>query len=139
MVNHWSHKLDSVGESPSARALRSGHARVTGLVLAVSEESVESQASVPELILFARNSQVQEVRECIERGDDFEATDNHGLTAMHWAAITGCLDLIKLLVNRGALVNPRDIQLTDLTPLNIARLMGYEDVAQFLVNHGGLE
>ena len=67
MVNHWSHKLDSVGESPSSRALRSGHARVTALVLAVSEESVESQASVPELILFARNSQVQEVRECIER------------------------------------------------------------------------
>ena len=58
---------------------------------------------------------------------------------MHWAAITGCLDLAKLLVNRGASVNPRDTQLTDLTPLNIARLMGYEELARFLVAHGGLE
>jgi hypothetical protein len=36
-------------------------------------------------------------------------------------------------------VNPRDTQLTDLTPLNIARLMGYDELAQFLVRHGGLE
>ena len=82
---------------------------------------------------------MRQVRECIEQGHDFEVMDNHGLTAMHWAAITGCLDLVKLLINRGAQVNPRDSQLTDLTPLNIARLMGYEDVARYLVHYGGLE
>ncbi|MEA3365149.1 MAG: ankyrin repeat domain-containing protein [Candidatus Hydrogenedentes bacterium] len=109
------------------------------LVMRVSEEPEVSEENVPELIRFARNSQVREVRECIEQGHDFDVVDSHGLTAMHWAAITGCLDLAKLLVNRGAQINPRDSQLTDLTPLNIARLMGYDAVAQFLVTRGGLE
>jgi ankyrin repeat protein len=75
----------------------------------------------------------------MERGDNFEKPDKHGLTPMHWAAITGCLDLARLLVNRGALVNPRDTRLTDLTPLNIARLMRYDELVRFLVSHGGLE
>ncbi len=139
MDEHWAERLDDIGESPTSRALRSGHARVMTLVLTVAEESSESVEEVPKLIQFARKSLVQQVRECIERGDNFEMPDNHGLTPMHWAAITGCLDLAKLLVNRGASVNPRDTQLTDLTPLNIARLMGYEELARFLVAHGGLE
>ncbi|MFO7973420.1 MAG: ankyrin repeat domain-containing protein [Candidatus Hydrogenedentota bacterium] len=139
MDNHWSNKVDDLGETPTSRALRSGHARVVSLVMTIAEEPQRIERDVPELIQFARNSQVREVRECMERGHDFEVVDNHGLTAMHWAAITGCLDLAKLLVNRGALVNPRDTRLTDLTPLNIARLMGYDEVSRFLVQHGGLE
>lgn len=137
--NHWSNAVDELGESPTSRALRSGHARLVSLVMTVAEESRASEIDVPELIRFARNSQVREVRECIERGEDFEAVDNHGLAPMHWAAITGCLDLAKLLVNRGALVNPRDTQLTDLTPLHVARLMGHDELARFLLTHGGLE
>ena len=139
MCADWSHQLDDVGESPSSRALRSGHARMMTLILNVAEEPAETDADVPELIRFARNSDVRGVQECMERGDNFEMPDGHGLTPMHWAAITGSMDLAKLLVNRGALVNPRDTQLTDLTPLNIARLMGYDELAQFLVRHGGLE
>jgi len=115
--NHWSNRFDDLGETPTSRVLRSGHARLVSLVMRVSEEPGVSEENVPELIRFARNSQVREVRECMEQGHDFNVVDSHGLTAMHWAAITGC----------------------DLTPLNIARLMGYDEVARFLVKHGGLE
>ncbi len=135
----WPHRLDEVGESPSSRALRSGHARVITMILNVAEDRAEPDAGVSELIQCARNCDVKGVRECMERGDNFEKPDKHGLTPMHWAAITGCMDLARLLVNRGAQVNPRDTRLTDLTPLNIARLMRYDELVRFLVNHGGLE
>ena len=139
MSRHWADELDAAGDTPLSRALRSGHPRLTALILAVVEESRTEDEKVPALIRFARNSRVRKVRNCIDRGHDFDAKDNHGLSAMHWAAITGCLDLAKLLINRGAQVNPRDGQLTDLTPLTIARLMGNEEVARYLAAHGGLE
>lgn len=136
---HWADKLDAVGETPVSRVLRSGHPRLVALIMAVAEESRTRKHSVPDLIRFARHSQVRKVRNCIEEGHDLDVQDTYGLSAMHWAAITGCLDLAKLLINRGGQVNPRDGQLTDLTPLTIARLMGYEEVARYLATHGGLE
>ncbi|MCL4219359.1 MAG: ankyrin repeat domain-containing protein, partial [Candidatus Hydrogenedentes bacterium] len=84
-----------------------------------------------------RNARVEAVKAALENGADINATDGYGLTALHWAGINGCLDLAKLLVNRGANVNPREEGITDMTPFALAKWLGYEEVAAYIEDCGG--
>ncbi len=138
MSEDWMYEIDEEGRTPMTRALECGHPRVVELIVSLSEEGADSGGG-PELPLHlaARNGRVAEVREHIEQGADMDEADDHGLTPLHWAALNGCLDLAKLLVNRGAGINEPDVRFTGLTPMEIARLMGYRELVQFLATQGG--
>ena len=42
------------------------------------------------------------VKECLEKGAQLDAVDDQGWSALMWAAITGKIDLMQLLIKRGA-------------------------------------
>lgn len=136
MVEDWGTTVDDLGETPISRALKCGHSGTVTLILRIAEPANE-EADTP-LHRAARNSNVPEVRHQLEQGADINQRDPNGMTALHWAAVNGCMDLAKLLVNRGADVNARESMTTDFTPLTLAKWMGYDDIAELLVYHGGL-
>ena len=135
MTDDWTNTEDAFGETPVSRALKCGHSATATLIMKVIEPP--NPALDTPLHEAARNSRIADVKFSLESGADINATDGYGLTALHWAAITGYLDLAKLLINRGANINPREESITDLTPFALAKWLGYEEFAEFLEEQGG--
>lgn len=69
--------------------------------------------------------------ECTTR---FEDTIVQGVTALWCAASRGHLDVVKLLVRKGAKVN--HLTKNDSTPLRAACFTGRLDIVQYLISHG---
>lgn len=68
--------------------------------------------------------------------------DENGCTFMHWAAVTGRIDLLKLLVDAGASIDD-DARYSKtaekpyyLSPLEVAVSLGHCDACNFLLAHG---
>ncbi|HXK43656.1 MAG TPA: ankyrin repeat domain-containing protein [Anaerolineae bacterium] len=76
----------------------------------------------------AQNSEA--VRRRIAAGDNIEATDSYGQTALHWAAKNESVEIVNLLLLAGANVNARDED--GETPLQAARLKGRSTIAEVL-------
>ncbi len=68
----------------------------------------------------------------LERGADIEVRNKGGLTALHAAAYGGNLDVVKLLVAKGAAVNDNK-NFYQMTPLHAAAEEGHADVVAFLL------
>jgi ankyrin repeat protein len=58
---------------------------------------------------------------------------SNGLPPLHQAALAGDLELIKILIERGADVNAVSM---DQTPLSEAIMSGHKDVVEYLLEHG---
>jgi ankyrin repeat protein len=69
-----------------------------------------------------------EGRACINEGDEI------GLTPLHWAATNSKLGAVKLLVERGAKVDP--ISDKRGTPLTQAAKYGFHNIAEYLLSMG---
>lgn len=135
--NAWLYVSDEQGETPLSRGLGCGYEPAVNLILTISEPADTSNEDP--IFDACRESRVSDVRQMLEDGVNLDIADDYGLTPLHWAAITGCTDLAKLLINRGAHVNPRDGNVTDMTPTALARWLGYQDLAKLLSDNGGLE
>jgi ankyrin repeat protein len=61
------------------------------------------------------------------------ARDRYGATPLHWAANEGQIDLVELLVARGANVDARDNR--GATATAIARVKGHLDIVELLQRH----
>ncbi|KAG2180895.1 hypothetical protein INT43_008475 [Umbelopsis isabellina] len=66
--------------------------------------------------------------------DSINDRDDQGLTALHYASDGGHLDVIKLLVEKGADVNA--LTNDHETPLHYACLSERADAAKYLIDHG---
>ena len=137
MSNDWLYELDEEGQTPLLRGLTSGNSGATLLILNVAEET-GAEKPKESIHVAAAAGHVERVRELLDEGADPNAMDANGLALMHRAAMNGSLDLAKLLINRGADVNAREQQVTAMTPLSLARWMGYHDVATYIANYGGM-
>jgi len=73
----------------------------------------------------------------LEHGANANSPDNMGMTTLHWAALSGHQEVAELLLEKGAEVNVRDGFAGGLTPLSVAKLMGYDELAETIGQHGG--
>lgn len=90
--------------------------------------------ALPDLLEAARSNNAKELRRALDRGAAISGRDEHGRTALHWAAIGGSADMAAILLDRGAEVDAR-AQL-GMTPLHWAAVAGKADVADLLVRRG---
>ncbi|KAK0641741.1 hypothetical protein B0T16DRAFT_220282 [Cercophora newfieldiana] len=70
---------------------------------------------------------IANAKQLLQRGADLDATDNAGNTPLHWAALAGIKELVRLLLRRGA--DPNACDCNGLRPLDLARM---EDVREML-------
>lgn len=75
---------------------------------------------------------LESVQALIDHGADVNVPDPQGVTPLHWAVLNGRTDVTTLLLQKGAHVHERAPVMGDLAPLDIARLMGYDDLAGVL-------
>ncbi|CAH2043601.1 unnamed protein product, partial [Iphiclides podalirius] len=98
-----------------------------------------TQARVPELpqpdcSFHAKAGRGEITREDVKLEQYVDITDEHGLTALHWAASYGQLNSCQDLVWSGADVNMRGPE--GETALHLAAAGGHHEVVKFLLNEG---
>ena len=67
----------------------------------------------------------------IEQGADLDAEDA-GSTSLHVAALTGEIEIVKYLIEKGAFIGPKT-DYNDQVPLHLAAEEGNIEIAQYLV------
>jgi len=89
---------------------------------------------LPPLLDAARRGDLRAIRERLDSGGSVEERDDHGRTALHWAAIGGSREAGSLLLDRGAdVAAPAQLK---MTPLHWAALAGQAEVADLLLRRG---
>ena len=74
------------------------------------------------------------LRELIdENADSVDATDDYGMTPLHWAARAGSMQCAEMLLSGGALVNP--LNKARRTPLQLAAESDRADMIRLLARH----
>jgi hypothetical protein len=87
------------------------------------------------LILAAATERVEFVRELLSHNADPEAADNNGATALHCTAYNGNPVIVRLLLNQGINIDPRE-SIWKWTPLHLASRQGHRYVARLLLAYG---
>lgn len=87
------------------------------------------------LFVAAEKGEIATVQKFLDGGGDVNAADKNKLTLLNWAAYGGSLDLVKILVAKGADVNAH-ANPKAWTPLMNASATGFALVATFLLDHG---
>lgn len=83
----------------------------------------------------AMRGEVEQVRTLLRAGEDVNAAQGDGMTALHWAAENGEVELAQMLLYAGANVGAVT-RLGDYTPLHIASRAGRERVVSALIDAG---
>lgn len=63
---------------------------------------------------------------------DVNARSCDGMTALHWACLRGNLEIARMLLSANADPHMRNESLDGLTPKNLARLMGHQELTELL-------
>jgi len=75
------------------------------------------------------------VKELLEQGSDINASNRHGQTPLHLAAKQGNSELMRLLLEQGALVDAAE-SAAGYTPLHTAATQGRADLCELLIRYG---
>ena len=90
----------------------------------------DEELHLPELVYWASLGELAEVEKSLANGTDVNSADEEGYSALHAAAENGYLDVVKLLVEKGANVRHK----TQYTALELAEMAGNDDVVAYLKN-----
>jgi ankyrin repeat protein len=125
--------IDPNGVQSLYYALREGSLKSAELLLASPKTKVDERTPADEtpLMMASLRGQTEIARKLIARGADVNKT---GWTPLHYAATSGHVDIIKLLLDESAYIDAESPNGT--TPLMMAAHYGTREAARFLLQAG---
>lgn len=106
-------------------------------ILTIAFLSFSSFASSTLLTVAAKNGYIDVVQRLISAGDNVDATDENGYTALLLAAMHGHTDVVQALVIAGADINA--LANGESTPLHLATMRGHANVVDALLQVPDIE
>jgi ankyrin repeat protein len=103
-----------------------------GLVIALSVGLSAAESPVADA---AARGDREAVKSLLKQAADVNAAQGDGMTALHWAAMNGDLELAQMLIFAGANVRATT-RLGTYTPLYLASQQGHGNVIQALIKAG---
>ena len=88
----------------------------------------DDELHLPELVYWASLGELAEVEKSLVNGVDVNSTDNEGYSALQAAAENGYLDVVKLLVEKGANVHYKG----EYTALQLAEMTEHVEIIEYL-------
>lgn len=88
----------------------------------------DSELHLPELIYWASLGEITEVETVLNNGADVNQIDDEGYSALQAAAENGYLDVVQLLVAKGANVAYKG----QFTALELAEMAGEQEIVDYL-------
>lgn len=88
----------------------------------------DEELHLPELVYWASLGEVEEIEKLLAQGVDVNQTDDEGYSALQAAAENDNLDVVKLLVEKGANVAYKG----EYTALQLAEMAGNSAVVDYL-------
>ncbi|WP_192455668.1 ankyrin repeat domain-containing protein [Acinetobacter oleivorans] len=88
----------------------------------------DEELSLPELVYWASLGDLDQVEQLLLEGQDPNQADDEGYSALQAAAENGHLEIVKLLVGKGAQVAYK----SEYTALQLAEMAGNIDVVNYL-------
>ncbi|WP_457969785.1 ankyrin repeat domain-containing protein [Acinetobacter calcoaceticus] len=88
----------------------------------------DEELSLPELVYWASLGDLDEVEQLLLEGQDPNQTDDDGYSALQAAAENDHLEVVKLLVEKGALVDYK----SEYTALQLAEMANNIDIVNYL-------
>lgn len=81
-----------------------------------------------------RRGDLDQVKSCLDRGEDIEKSDRRGRTVLHIAVMVEKPEVARYLLEHGANVNRQDDE--GRTPLHIAAILKNDGLVNLLIEHG---
>ncbi len=88
----------------------------------------DDELHLPELVYWASIGDVEQIENGLQEGLDVNSADEEGYSALQAAAENDHLEVVKLLVSKGADVDHR----STYTALELAEMAGNKDVVAYL-------
>jgi ankyrin repeat protein len=88
----------------------------------------DEELSIPELVYWASLGDLDEVEQLLLEGQDPNQTDDEGYSALQAAAENDHLEVVKLLVEKGAHVDYK----SEYTALRLAEMASNIDIVHYL-------
>jgi uncharacterized protein len=88
----------------------------------------DDELHLPELVYWASLGELAEVEKSLVNGVDVNSTDDEGYSALQAAAENGYLDVVKLLVEKGANVQYKG----EYTALQLAEMAEQVEIIEYL-------
>ena len=93
----------------------------------------DDELHLPELVYWASLGDVEQVEQALQEGLDVNSADEEGYSALHAAAENDHLEVVKLLVSKGADIAHRSPN----TALELAEMAGNKEVVAYLKSLAG--
>ena len=96
--------------------------------------SIFWQAPIHKIIESNKKNKYEVLNKMLDLGSDPNIRDSNGWTALHYACQLGDLESVKILKEKGAMID--SYSNNKRIPLHLASLKGYADIVQFLLESG---
>lgn len=91
-------------------------------------------ADPKDLWQVAQTNDPERLKQLLASGVDVDATTEHGMTPLMFAASRGRIEMVRMLLAHGA--DPNAMRGDKFTPLLLAAFFGHSEVVRILVEHG---